>query len=524
MPVKRIRKVEMQAEKRLLTGLIISTQFCKEVIPLLDPKLLEAQFVKRVVTWVAEHYARYEKAPGKTIGDIYETKLRHELDDDEAELLGDFLEDLSEEFERSEQQLNVPYLRDETVKYLKERSLEVLSEGIRADLKQGNLVSAEERITEYRRVERPTTNAINPFNNAEAIYNAFEQDTTPLFTFPGALGRMLNRHLVRDGLIGVQAPEKRGKTFWLYEFGVQAAKARCNTAIFAVGDMSEAQSIRRFHMRLARKSYLKDECGDVVVPILDCEHNQNDTCDLKWRTCMCGLKDLDEEPIDDPLTLFREHDYPPKYMACSECTKRGRTSRDFRGTVWYEERHISTPLTWREGYKLGKRLLKRTQGRDFKLSTHPNKSINVTGIEDHLNIWEHFEGFIPDVVIIDYADILAPEAGAREYRHQQNETWQAMRALSQKRHCLVVVGTQASAESYDSTSQTLKHFSEDKRKYGHVTGMFALNQKPEEKRLGMMRVGWLLLREGDFGRDQEVTVLQSMGTGSPIIASYEGRY
>jgi replicative DNA helicase len=159
-------------------------------------------------------------------------------------------------------------------------------------------------------------------------------------------------------------------------------------------------------------------------------------------------------------------------------------------------------------------------GRGLRVSSHPNNSISARDIRATLDTWEHFDGFIPDVVVIDYADILAPIDNRKEHRHQQNETWQTLRGLSQERHCLVITATQADADSYDRHHLSLNNFSEDKRKYGHVTAMLALNQTQEEKATGIMRIGVLLAREGEVDARSEVAILQCLRAGQPCLASY----
>ena len=137
-----------------------------------------------------------------------------------------------------------------------------------------------------------------------------------------------------------------------------------------------------------------------------------------------------------------------------------------------------------------------------------------------LDSWEVFEGFIPDVIVIDYADNLAPENTREEYRHQQNRTWKMLRGLSPERHCLVVTATQANTASYDQTTLTMKNFTEDKRKYAHVTGMFGLNQSTEEKRAGLMRLNSLVMREDEFYAEDEVNVAQAIWKGAPLLFSF----
>ena len=159
--------------------------------------------------------------------------------------------------------------------------------------------------------------------------------------------------------------------------------------------------------------------------------------------------------------------------------------------------------------------------RRFKLSSHANGTLSIKQIKALLDIWEKQDDFVPDVIVIDYADLLVAE-GRVEFRHQQNEIWKGMRNLSQERHCLVLTATQADANSYEQNRLKLKNFSEDKRKYAHVTACYGLNQdtKDREKKIGIMRINEIVIREGDFSNSSEVTVLQKLERGRPFLSSY----
>lgn len=157
----------------------------------------------------------------------------------------------------------------------------------------------------------------------------------------------------------------------------------------------------------------------------------------------------------------------------------------------------------------------------FKLSVHPNSSVSTHDISAILKKWELYEGFIADVVIIDYADILAPEPGTGHFttRDQVNSTWKALRRMSQEKHCLVIAPTQADAASYNQPLLDLKNFSEDKRKLSHVTGMLGLNQIPVEREKGIMRLNWIVLREDSFSVDKCLHVGQCLKLGRPFTCS-----
>ena len=94
-----------------------------------------------------------------------------------------------------------------------------------------------------------------------------------------------------------------------------------------------------------------------------------------------------------------------------------------------------------------------------------------------------------------------------------------MRALSQDIHCLVATATQTDAASYDVDSIGMKHFSEDKRKYGHVTAMIALNQTPDEKKKEIMRLNFIVLREDEFSVRNFVHVAECRGLANPCVLS-----
>jgi hypothetical protein len=109
-----------------------------------------------------------------------------------------------------------------------------------------------------------------------------------------------------------------------------------------------------------------------------------------------------------------------------------------------------------------------------------------------------------------------------EFRHRQDAIWKGLRGISQERHALMVTATQADANSYKQSKLNLSNFSEDKRKFGHVTAMWGLNQDPggREKQLGIMRINELVVREGLFNSQNDVVILQDLRSGRPFLESF----
>jgi len=143
-----------------------------------------------------------------------------------------------------------------------------------------------------------------------------------------------------------------------------------------------------------------------------------------------------------------------------------------------------------------KMLKKRVRSEDsFRLSCHPNSTLSVAGIDSMLSDWGD-DGWRPDVVVIDYADILAYAAGS-DNLEQIDGVWKDLRKLSQERHCLVVTATQSNASAYgkEKSLLTRKNFSGRKTKLAHVNGMIGINVSDEERATHQARLNWVVRRK-----------------------------
>lgn len=171
-----------------------------------------------------------------------------------------------------------------------------------------------------------------------------------------------------------------------------------------------------------------------------------------------------------------------------------------------------------DGYRSFRRLCKREDA--FRVSCHENSTVSINDIESILEEWER-AGWRPDVVVIDYADILAPIKGIRDPLEQIDETWKGMRRLSQRRHVLVVTATQASADAYDLKTGLLskRHFSGRKTKIAHVNGMLGINVSHDEKDVDSCRINWIVRRRGRYNEKHFVRVAGCMAIGNPSIIS-----
>ena len=320
--------------------------------------------------------------------------------------------------------------------------------------------------------------------------------------------------MVRDGFISLMGREKIGKSWLLIDIAMRANASGCNVAFFQAGDMTENQFILRQCIYLARRPQKEKYCTNLWIPTIDCKENQNNICNKDQRECDFGIFEGEQDIEHDFKSLTENAEENLDYAPCKNC-------KDISATVWLQKQNTLKPLNYKDAYRKVQKWRKRYK-KQFRLSTYANETLYISEIKSLLTIWERQENFIPDVIIIDYADLLTadPDIHGLDFRNRQNIIWQRLRALSQQKHCLVITATQAAASSYGKKLLSMSDFSEDKRKYAHVTALYGLNQTDEEKKISIMRINPIVVREDDYSTNRAITVLQKLQIGKPILESF----
>lgn len=523
---KNIIMKKQEIERKMIIGLIASTEYIRKVRTIINPKLIETPVASLLATWCLAYFDRYEKAPSLDIAEIYLEKNEQGLvsQDLALEIEEDILPDLSADW--VQYGLNVDSLIDSTQKYFKERALTILKDTLDVSLEQGNITSAEEIVTKYKPLELITNELIlkDRIQLTEAVHSAFTEATTPLIWYPGALGEFWNSSMIRGGFVAFLAPEKRGKTVIMMDAGIRAVRQGRNVAIFQAGDMSEAQLLRRIAIYLSKNSDKEQYIGKQLIPTKDCFYNQIDDCNNELRECDFGIfsdrKWADVIDVRNELTkadIITAMQQEPTYRPCHNCLK---YHSERLAVPYLKEIEIKDTLDEFQALKTLEDYFCRAD-RNLRIDTYANGTLSVQTIKSVLNTWKQRDGWQVDVIILDYAD-LCVDSGSKDERQRQNNVWKALRGLNQETNSLLITATQADAKAYEQNTLRLSNYSEDKRKYGHVTAFYGLNQDTtgREKGLGVLRINELLLREDSFDINRQVTVLQALNIGRPIITSY----
>ena len=350
---------------------------------------------------------------------------------------------------------NDAYAIQEAIKYLKSRNLQNLSQDIEAYITSGDIDKAESLITRYRKVEKESGESVDLLNDADIVRESFTEEQDKLFSFNGAYGRLVG-DIHREDFVAFLASMKVGKTFTLIDCGIEALKNGLNVVMFSL-EMSRTNMIKRVWKSLSGQV---TEDVEITVP---------------------------------------------------EFVQEGEKYRVEEKTV---HKKASSILEVEKKQKSLKRLFR---GGNLKIFAEPAYSMTVEKLETKLDDLNH-NGFIPDVIIIDYADIMLPSNSRLDYRNQLDDIWKRLRAMAQKRKCAVFTASQASRGAINKEA-TADMISEDIRKLAHVTSMVSISKDEYCKNHSLAMFSQLAVREGE-PITERVIATQCLSLGRPVLDSH----
>lgn len=486
-------------EKRIITGLIVDTKFCRDAIPILRNKYFQIDYAKKVALWIQDYYKKYKKAPGKDIQSIFqaEEKLLKPAD---AGIIEEFLKELSNQYEQ-DSNFNSEYLLDQTYKYAETRSYEILKEQIEGCLLQGKIDKAGDAIRNFSKVAKEISRWVNPFEKEEVNKTLDDDSADNLFKLPGALGQLIGM-LKREWLIAVMGPMKRGKSFYAWEIAYHALIARLKVAVFSL-EMNSTQFKKRIYKRMTA---MAEQGGEYDYPVFDCLHNQNGSCLKTERRNRRALMNK-----DGTIPIYSQDN---KYRPCDYC--RQNKKKDYQVAWWWRTQKQKEDLTT-EAISKKVKIFKRLYGDNLRLMCHPPFSASFDDLITDLDNLEYTENFVPDVILIDYFDITAKTTD--DERSDANTKWQRGKHLAGVRKALVINCNQSNRDSIDKKNINQKNTGEDIRKLAHVDALFVLNQVLDEKIGGRVRIDTLVHRHDEASEKGQVIVLQQLKLGQPFLDS-----
>ncbi len=451
-------RYEGRDARRFLAALVMDPVVCARVSAIWNGDDLFSSKPENIIAgWCVKYMKKYGTSPGASIRGIYEDWAVG-MDSKVVEQVEALLSALNDDWIRDKEHYRTDYVLDVGSELFTRVRVRKAIEESQADLEDRNDVGgAYNRISRVNRVDLKSNKYIRVGLDIDPWMQYVEDNerVRPYVRYQGDLGKFVGNEFCQDSFVVLMASSKRGKSFWLKDLAYRVVRSKYNLAYFDAGDMSRRQVMTRLGRRVLRRPR---EEGYVDYPI---EYNDPTMPPVRERRWLKGVSGV-------------------------------------------------------ESYREWNRLC-RNQDL-FRLMNYSARSLTTADLRGNIEDWAR-EGWMADVVIIDYADILAPPSGVEQTRDQINSNWIDLRKLSQDFHCCVVTATQADAGSYDGKQLKRKNFSDDRRKHDHVTAMLALTVSDDDKDNGITRVSFLDRREGAYSERKEVLVAGCLDIACPVIHS-----
>lgn len=493
--------ISQTEEKHLVTGLIVSTGFCKRIREYIDLEYITNSYLKLLAEWSIAFYDEHRAAPFKHINDIFES-FRHTAKEADAELIDDLLTNLAKQYMGDD--INVDFLVNEAEEYFRRRELEIHVNNISVLNEKGDLDQAEAEISRFNRisVKLDENIYINPGDEEtrDRIYRKRDLEQKNFFRLPGDIGLFLGNWCPED-VIGITAPAKRGKSFLLTDIQKHAVLSNIQTLKFSI-EMTDTQELER-HDKAFFPSAMKE--GYYPYPEFDCLRNQMGDCGERLS------KVIVKEDAKSPIIIN------PNHVLCTKCRNDRREYLRFIPTTYKVEifRDENSIFNVKKAMKKWNKQLSRYS----RIVVRPKYSLTYDLMMRDIEIMASRYNFIPKIILLDYVDILAISSGFDDYR-LVDEQWKLLQRVAGRTKCLIITPTQANAAGHEAT--TLKS-TDQAGFYGknrHVNNMLGINQTPEEKRAGLYRLNMLDSRSSFQDVQDSCLVLQDLWSGQMHIDSY----
>jgi hypothetical protein len=498
----RQQPVHRTTEDDILAAMITSTAFMDHAAGWYRPEYF-TDYAQLIAGWVVDYYHQYRQAPRETIQNIYTVK-KDEIPPAMATNVATYLSTLN-----THDGFNIDYMLDTARQFFRRRSYEHLFSHGRDLIKAGRVDEAITLHEEFRGVTRATSKWENPFDE-QVIRAHFREEPAEyqVLKFRGALGELMGP-LERNWLVAFMGPMKRGKSFWCEE-SIFAGLAQQNRVAYINLEMPDRTVRSREYKRITA---MPDLPARYTLPQFDCNHHQQGICNLPERMAAGTLM------IGDKLKEYMPGD---PWQVCTYCRDNPLAIRKkyghntFEPAIWYstvQKLGIDAQTVLKQAENV-----KALSGDNLRQITYPAYSATVDDVRRDLDELIYAHKFYPDIVVLDYADILGSEGSFNQERHRLDNIWKRLKQAAGEMSALWITATQTNRKGMERKDIREVDTAEDIRKMAHVDAMYGINSAEHERGKHYTRISQLTSRHRE-AQAKQVMVLHQLQLGLPYLDS-----
>lgn len=444
-------------QENFVTLLAYSDEHCHTIRNLIEPEFWGGPY-KEIANRMYDYIDRYKRAPKDHIADILADKLDGKKDKREASLYEDIILSIHDAHEG----INAEYVMHQLENFVKRQSLRAVAIDLAKALQQDTDESLE---AADRLIHQARAKAGSVFDRGLRLSDTnrvldFLDNTTD--AFPTGIPELDKRGFgpTRGELWLYIAAAKKGKTWALIQLAKMSMLRRLKVLHITL-EMSEDRSAQRYFQALFAMS----------------KRNEKYTVTKFERDKLNRLTGFDEKEIKPKLVM----EDPRLRLKLNKRIKK------------FSQRYLDNVI----------------------IKQFPTGQLTVRQLEAYLDSLESNERFTPDLLIVDYPDLM--KVDKNNFRLSIDEIYKDLRGLAVERHLALAVVSQSHRAAARSKHVSSDNVAEAYSKIAHADCIITYNQTEAEKKLGLAR---LFVSGGRNDEDQITLVIsQNYAMGTFVVDS-----
>lgn len=433
-------------QENLLTLICFDEKHLPLLVNTLEVGMFESDFFKEIAQTAFEYYRQYKEPPKEHIADLLEAKLTDSKNKKTAEIYQKIITNLF----YAKDSINTTYIINQLTQFIRKQTLKSAIIEAVSLVKDEDLDSAEKVLNSALKTQIQVFDRGISFTDPTQSL-AFLHE--PIEAFPTGI-KHLDLESIGPGrgeLFVVLAPPNRGKTQFLTLIGKSCALARLKVLHISL-EMRATLMAQRYIQAFFSLSKKKSQ---VTVNRFQLDEQQ--------RLQSFKLEELERPTLQDP--------------------------------------GIET--------QLNKKLSKLQNRIKLDIRQFPTGALSIEGLEVFLDGMERLYNFIPDVVLLDYADLM--KLDYKNLRTSTGEIYKELRRIAVERNIAMVTASQSNRMGEDARIITLKHLAEDYSKAATADTVIAYTQTAQELHLGLARL--FVAKSRNEERNQTILISQAYRIG-----------
>ena len=420
-------------DSRLIVLMTASEPFMEKMQGAIIPENYNAlgnRYMYRLTSWLLDYYQRYKVTPHENVYEYIQKRSKELRQEKDAKSVIENIEKLLET-SFAKNQKDTDFAHEEILEYLQKQAAQVTAKQAQELLDDGKTNEAQKLIEEYKKPDMQEISGISIIADTDfAKHSLVASKEDIVFSCPGAFGKVLGEVRNTD-FVAVLAPAKGGKTFFLQHIAISAYK--CNKRVLVIScEMPKEELSRRYWSALTYRPI------DMDYALFISNKRQRD------GDCLRRIAFIDNDE-------YEETDTENKYSF-----------------VMKNLSHIRAPLGGKKIKRISHWLRTHYREGDIFLEAVPMGTLTFSKIRGFARYYN------PDVIIVDYADIMYLRDNV-DYRHSIDTVWKGLRGFAAETGIPVITGSQTNRNGAKGDTG-VSSVAEDYRKIAHVTSMISVQK------------------------------------------------